>query len=92
MTKDGWIVRHWAIIATVIGVTSAAASAALSLRQHVDMQSEKLQRHESQITDIQKRAAEDHEQLRDVVGDVKYIRREIDRQTTILDRIDKKMP
>lgn len=92
MTKDGWLVRHWAIIATLIAMTATAASAAFSLRQHVDMQAERLQRHAAQIDDVTKRVAEDHEQLREVQGDVKYIRREIDRQTTILDRIDKKMP
>lgn len=92
MTKDGWLIKHWAIIATVIGMTSAAASAAFSLRQHVDMQAERISRHESLIDDMSKRVAEDHDQLRDVVGDCKYIRREIDRTTAILDRIDKKMP
>lgn len=88
----GWMVAHWAIISTILAVTATATSAAFSVQQRISNHSDKIVEQGTRIDQLGARVAEDHDRLNEALGDLKHIRREIDRSNQILDRIDKRMP
>lgn len=94
MVRDGssWLTKHWPIMATFLTLLVAGTSAAFSVQQRITVHDSQLTRHESRIEQLGTRAAEDHDKIQEAMGDIKHIRREVDRSNAILDRIDKRMP
>ena len=94
MVKDGstWLTRHWPIVATISTLFVAVTSAAIGVQQRISVHDDHLQRHEARIEQLGSRVSEDHDRIQEAIGDLKHIRREVDRSNAILDRIDKRMP
>ena len=94
MVRDGssWLTKHWPIVATIITLLVAGTSGAIGVQQRISVHDDQLQRHDVRIEQLGSRVSEDHDRIQEAIGDLKHIRREVDRSNAILDRIDKRMP
>lgn len=86
------LMRHSAAICSIVGVLVTSTAIATALQIQVNSAHEAIRAHVTEIEDTKKQVANDRERINELAQDLRYIRKEMDRAITILDKIEKRMP